>query len=194
MQEDVLITGNPNAYEWANKDKPKNSLISTFADDGADKKTGHDCSLKDYKHTLLKCEKCLKRTCQARYEKAEGFKLQTGFCCLAGKHVVKYCTYKTCRFKCCIRWHHRLLHREANERPKDSGVDDPQQRAEVNSAFCAMKSSGILELIPVIIQLGKRQESTLTLCDSAANLSIIDKELADKLNAYGENLNVAEIL
>ena len=48
VQEDVLMTGNPNTdkSKWASKDKPKNSTFSTFADDSADKKTGHDCPLK----------------------------------------------------------------------------------------------------------------------------------------------------
>ena len=71
VQEDVLMTGNPNAdkSKWASKDKPKNSTFSTFAADSADKKIGHDCPLKDGKHPLWKCEKFLKMTCQARYEK-----------------------------------------------------------------------------------------------------------------------------
>ena len=121
VQEDVLLTGNPNAdkSKWASKDKPKNSTFSTFADDSADKKTGHDCPLKDGKHPLWKCEKFLKMTSQARYEKAKELKLC--FCCLAGKHVVKSCTYKACGVKSCSRRHHRLLHREANERRKSSG-------------------------------------------------------------------------
>ena len=113
-------------------------------------------------------------TCQAEYEKAKELKLC--FCCLAGKHVVKDCTYKACGVKGCSRRHHRLLHREANERPKESGVEDPQRKAEANSAFGSLKSSGILPVIPVIIQVGKRQESTLALCDSGASPSFIDKE------------------
>ena len=127
--------------------------------------------------------------CQARYEKAKELKL--GFCCLAGKHVVKDCTYKACGVKGCSRWHHRLLHREANERRKESGVEDPQRKAEANSTFCTLRSSGILPVIPVIIQVGKRQESTLALCDSGASLSFIDKELADKLNAHGEEFDLS---
>ena len=189
VQEDVLMTGNPNADRWkrTGKDKPKSSTFSTFADDSADKKTGHDCPLKDGKHPLWKCEKFLKMTCQARCEKAKDLKLC--FCCLAGKHVVKDCTYKACGAKGCCRRHHRLLHREAKERPKESGVEDPQRKAEANSAFCSLKSSGILPFIPVIIQVGKRQELALALCDSGASLSFIDKELADKLNAHGEKVD-----
>ena len=157
VQEDVLMTGNPNAdkSKWASKDKPKNSTFSTFADDSADTKTGHDCPLKDGKHPLWKCEKFLKMTCQPRYEKAKELKLC--FCCLAGKHV----------------------------------VEDPQRKAEANSAFCSLKSGGILPVIPVIIQVGKRQESTLALCDSGASLSFIDKKLADKLNAHGEEVDLS---
>ena len=128
-------------------------------------------------------------TCQARYEKSKELKLC--FCCLAGKHVVKDCTYKACGVKGCSRRHHRLLHREANERPKESGVEDPQRKAEANSALCSLKSSGILPVIPVIIQVGKRQESTLALCDSGASLSFIDKELVDKLNAPGEEVDLS---
>ena len=191
VQEDVLMTGNPNAdkSKWASKDKPTNSTFSTFADDSADKKTGHDCPLKDGKYPLWKCEKFLKMTCQARYEKAKELKLC--FCCFAGKHVVKDCTYKACRVKGCNKRHHRLLHREANGRPKDSGAEDPQQKAEANSAFCSLKSSGILPVIPVIIQIGKKQESTLALCDSGSSLSFIDKELANKLNAHGEEIDLS---
>ena len=191
VQEDVLMTGNPNTdkSKWASKDKPKNSTFSTFADDSADKKTGHDCPLKDGKHPLWKCEKFLKMTGQARYEKVKELKLC--FCCLAGKHVGKDCTYKACGVKGCNRRHHRLLHREANERPKESGVEDPQQKAEANSAFCSLKSSGILPVIPVIIQIGKKQETTLALCDSGASLSFIDKELANKLNAHGEEIDLS---
>ena len=191
VQEDVLMTGNPNTdkSKWASKDKPKNSTFSTFADDSTDKKTGHDCPLKDGKHPLWKCEKFLKMTGQARYEKVKELKLC--FCCLAGKHVVKDCTYKACGVKGCNRRHHRLLHREANERPNESGVEDPQQKAEANSAFCSLKSSGILPVIPVIIQIGKKQESTLALCDSGASLSFIDKELANKLNAHGEEIDLS---
>ena len=142
VQEDVLMTANPNAdkSKGASKDKPKNSTFSTFADDSADKKTRY-CPLKDGKHPLWKCEKFLKMTCQARSEKTKELKLC--FCCLAGKHVVKDCTYKACGVKGCSRRHHRLLHREANERPKESGVEDPQRKAEANSAFCSLKSSGI---------------------------------------------------
>ena len=128
-------------------------------------------------------------TCQARYEKAKELKLC--FCCLAGKHVVKDCTYKACGVKGCNRRHHRLLHRETNERQKGSGTEDPQQKAEANSAFCSLKSSGILPVIPVIIQIGKKQESTLALCDSGASLSFIDKELANKLNAHGEEIDLS---
>ena len=71
------MTGNPNADQskWTGKDKPKNSTVSTFADDMADKKTGHGCPLKDGKHPLWKCEKFLKMTCQARYEKTKELKL-----------------------------------------------------------------------------------------------------------------------
>ena len=52
VQEDVLMTSNPNAdkSKWAIKNKPKNSTFSTFADDKTDKKTGQDCLLKDGKH------------------------------------------------------------------------------------------------------------------------------------------------
>ena len=161
VQEDVLMTGNPNAdkSKWTSKDKPKNSTFSTFADDNSDKKTGQDCLLRDGKHPLWKCEKFLKMTCQARYEKFKELKLC--FCCLAGKHVVKDCTYKACGVKGCNRRHHRLLHREANERPKKSGVEGPQQKAEANSAFCSLKSSGILPVIPVIIQIGKKTRINL---------------------------------
>ena len=195
VQEDVLMTGNPNAEKSkrASKDKSKNSTFSTFADDSADKKTGHDCPLNDGKHPLWKCEKFLKMTCPADFEKAKEMKLC--FCCLAGNHVVKDCTYKACAVKGCSRRHHRLLHREANERPKESGVEDPQRKAEANSAFCSLKSSGILPVIPVIFQFGRRQESTVALCDSGASLSFINKELADKLFAHGEevDLSVARI-
>ena len=155
VQEDVLMTGNPNAdkSKWTSKDKPKNSTFSTFADDNSDKKTGQGCLLRDGKHPLWKCETFLKMPCQARYKKVKELKLC--FCCLAGKHVVKDCTYKACGVKGCNKRHHRLLHREANGRPKDSGVEDPQQKAEANTAFCSLKSSGILPVIPVIIQIGK---------------------------------------
>ena len=49
VQEDVLMTGNPNAdkSKWTSKDKPKNSTSSNFADDNSDEKTGRDCPLKD---------------------------------------------------------------------------------------------------------------------------------------------------
>ena len=75
-------------------------------------------------------------TCQGRYEKAKELKLC--FCCLAGKHAVKDCTYKACGVEGCSRRHHQLLHRDANGRPKDSGLEDP----EANSAFCSLESSG----------------------------------------------------
>ena len=191
VQEDVLMTGNPNTdkSKWTGKDKPKNSTFSTFADDNADKKTSQDCPLKDGKHPFLKCEKFLKMTCQARYEKAKELKLC--FCCFAGKHVVKDCTYKACVVKGCDRRHHRLLYREANVRPKDGGMEDPEQKAEGNSAFCSLKSSGILPVILVNIQIGKKQNSTLALCDSGASLLFIDKELADKLNAHGEEVDLS---
>ena len=191
VQEDVLMTGNPNAdkSKWTSKDKPKNSTFSTFADDNSDKKTGQDCLLRDGKYPLWKCEKFLKTTCQARYEKVKELKLC--FCCLAGKHVVKECTYKACGVKSCNRRHHRLLHRETNERQKGSGTEDPQQKAEANSAFCSLKSSGILPVIPVIIQVGKKKESILALCDSGASLSFIDKTLADKFNVHGEEIDLS---
>ena len=191
VQEDVLLTGNPNVdkSKWTNKDKPKNSTFSTFADDNSDKNTGPDCLLRDGKHPLWKCEKFLKMTCQARYEKVEELKLC--FCCLAGKHVVKDCTYKACGVNGCNRRHHRLLHRETNDRQKGGGPEDPQQKAEANSAFCPLKISGILPVIPVIIQIGKKQESTLALCDSGTSLSFIDKTLADKLNAHGEEIDLS---
>ena len=54
-----------------------------------------------------------------------------------------------------------------------------------------MKSSEILPVIQVIIQVGKEQESTLALCDSGASLSFIDKTLAEKLNAHGEEIDLS---
>ena len=191
VQEDVLMTGNPNAdkSKWTSEDKPKNSTFSTFADENSDKKTGQDCLLRDGKHPLWKCEKFLKMTCQAQYEKVKELKLC--FCCLAGKHVVKDYTYKACGVKGCNRRHHRLLHRETNDRQKGSGPKDPQQNAEANSAICPLKSSGFLPFLPVIIQIGKKQESTLALCDSGASLLFIDKELANTLNAHGEEIDLS---
>ena len=127
--------------------------------------------------------------CQTRYEKVKELKLC--FCCLAGKHIVKDCTYKACGVKGCIRRHHRLLHRETSGQPKENRAEDPQQREEASSAFCSLKSSGILPVIPVTIQVGKKQESTLALCDSGASLSIMDKTLAAKLNAHGEEVDLS---
>ena len=190
VQEDVLMTGNPNAdkSKWTSKDKPKNYTFSTFADDNSDKKTGQDCLLKSGKHPLWKCEKFLKMTCQARYQKVKELKLC--FCCLAGKHVVKDCTYKACGAKGCNRRHHRRLNRETNDRQKGSGLEDPQQKAEANSAFCSLKSSGILPVIPVIIQVGRKQESTLALFDSGASLSFKEKTLAYKLYPHGKEIDL----
>ena len=54
-----------------------------------------------------------------------------------------------------------------------------------------MKSSGILPVLPVIIQVGKRQESTLALCDSGSSLSFMDNEFADKLNAHSEEVDLS---
>ena len=131
VQEDVLMTSNPNAdkSKWTSKDKPRNSTFSTFADDNSDKKTGQECLLKDGKHPLWKCEKFLKMICQARYEKVK--KLKLCFCCLAGKHVAKDCTYKACRVKGCNRRHPL----ETHDRQKESGPEDPQQKAEANSVL-----------------------------------------------------------
>ena len=120
--------------------------------------------------------------CQARYEKTKELKLC--FCCLAGKHAVKDCTYKAYRVKSCSRWHHRLLHRELKARQKESGMANPRQKAEANSVFCSLKSSGIRPVVPVTIQFKKKQESTLKFCYSGASLSFIDKTLAEKLTAY----------
>ena len=78
-----------------------------------------------------------------------------------------------------------------NERLNGSGPEDPQQKVEANSAFCSLKSSGILPVIPVIIQVGKKQESALALCDSGASLSFIDKTLADKLNVHGKEIDLS---
>ena len=187
VQEDVLMTVNPNAdkSKWASRDKRRNSTFSTFADGSADKKTGHDCPLKDGKYSLWKCEKFLKMTCQARYEKAKELKLCV--CCLAGKHVVKDCTYKACGVKGCNKRHHRLLHRETNGRRKDSGVEYPQQKAEANCILLTEEQWNPT-VIPLIIQVGNKQDSTLALCDSGASLSFIDKTLADKLNVHGEEM------
>ena len=131
------------------KTNQKHSTFSTFPSDNADKKVPQDCPLKDGKHPLWKCEKFLKMNCQARYEKAKELKLC--FCCLAGKHIVKDCTYKACGVKGCIRRHHRLLHRETSGQPKENRAEDPQQREEASSAFCSLKSSGILPVIPVTV-------------------------------------------
>ena len=83
VQEDVLMTGNSNTdkSKWTSKDKPKKSPFSTFDDDSADQKTVHGCPMKNGKRPLRKCEKFLKMTCQARYEKAK--ELNLCFCCLA---------------------------------------------------------------------------------------------------------------
>ena len=63
---------------------------------------------------------------------------------------------------------------------------NPRQKAEANSVFCSLKSSGIRPVVPVTIQFKKKQESTLKFCDSGASLSFIDKTLAEKLNACSD--------
>ena len=70
-------------------------------------------------------------------------------------------------------------------------ISNPQQEAEVKSAFCSLKSSGILPVIPVFIPSGKKQESSLALCDSGGSLSFTDKMLAGKLNAHGEEIDLS---
>ena len=111
VQEDVLMTGNPNAdNEMASKDEPKNSTFSIFADDSADKKNGHDCPKKDGKHPLWKCEKFLKMTSSAIRETL----LLLFDCEACGERLhIKACGG-------CNKRHHQLLHREASVRPKDS--------------------------------------------------------------------------
>ena len=72
-----------------------------------------------------------------------------------------------------------------------NGRKEADRKEQPNSAFCLLKSSGILPVIPAIIQLGKRQESTLALCDSGASLSFIDKALAEKLDAHEEEIDAS---
>ena len=60
-----------------------------------------------------------------------------------------------------------------------------------NSAACSWKSSGILPVLPVIVQIGKRQELTLALFDSGASLSFIAETFPDKLNATGEEIDLS---
>ena len=186
VQEDLLLSGSPNVdkAKWVN-----NSTFSTFASNNASLKAAQDCPLEDDKHPLLKCEKFLKMNCQERYEKAKELKLC--FCCLAGKHIVKDCTYKPCGVRGCIKRHHRLLHRDTSGQFEENRSEDSQQREEASSAFCSLKSSEILPVIPVTINIGNKRLSTLALCDSGASLSFIDKTFGAKLNASGEEIDLS---
>ena len=77
VQEDVVMSGNSNAdkSKWTSKEKPKNSIFLTFADDKTDKKIGQECPLKDGTHPSWKCQKFLKMNSQARFKKAKELKV-----------------------------------------------------------------------------------------------------------------------
>ena len=73
--------------------------------------------------------------------------------------------------------------RRENDRKRVDRKTHSRERKQIQHGF--------VPVIPVVIHVGKRQESTLALCDSGARLSFIDKTLADKLNAHGEEVDLS---
>ncbi len=129
--------------------------------------------LKDGKHKIWKCEQFKKLTIPERYEKVKQLKLC--FSCLAGNHRIKDCKARACGVYGCQKRHNRLLHTEQKKENEAKGDKKTAAKDEATAAWCSLKASGILPVVPVTVINGDVKTMTLALCDSGASLSFIDE-------------------
>lgn len=117
------------------------------------------------------------------------------FSCLLPYHSLKQCKkIKKCGINNCVKPHHELLHKDANENSQDNvaysqnnvtcSQNDITSKTEANYHISANKNV-LLKILPVVLSRGDLCVNTYALLDDASTVTLIDQEIADQLELDG---------
>ncbi|XP_075163102.1 uncharacterized protein LOC142235727 [Haematobia irritans] len=146
--------------------------------------------------SLGECGDFIKLPLEIRWQKAKLFKVC--FICLKGNHQSSKCfKKKKCDINSCMRFHHRLLHKDQNNITQinnltnNDGVEQPNSSqqtlgrnclAEINPRNCSV----LFQVIPVRVFGPTTSEIIYAFIDDGANVSMIDEQVARRLEITGQ--------
>ena len=148
------------------------------------------------------------------------------FNCLSSDHMISQCWLKhLCKVSGCNKCHDTLLHRETSTKnsvtltkndantqtlntgnappntgslpPNTANSGTPGGNVNNQNAFNNTENvSTLLQIIPVIIKNGNKSVITNALLDSGSDITLINKDLASKLNLSGDSkvLNICNAI
>jgi hypothetical protein len=99
-KQTLVIDYRPNKEVRKPSFKPKSSIVSTEM-----------CPLCLIAHPMFRCKKFLTLEIKQKFAVVQANRLCYHF--LSARHCISKCTYnqgKPCSLKCCVRYHHQLLH------------------------------------------------------------------------------------
>ncbi|XP_026738352.1 uncharacterized protein LOC113501423 [Trichoplusia ni] len=138
------------------------------------------CPMCEGEHVLLECRKFQKSSVQDRWAAVK--KSRVCFKCLQGRHRKEMCRKPPC--KTCKRWHHHLLHAEAQEEASSS--KDATEAAAVMAAVNTVSSTrAYLKMVPVEVYGTKGSKKILALMDEGSTVTLLDQKVAEEVGAHG---------
>ena len=162
---------------------------STFQSKKSVEKWCYSCKLSN--HNTTDCGKLKKKTWE---ENVRLFKdMRLCFCCAERGHLARNCD-ALCEK--CRGHHHVLVHDENRHQRKDAKPEEqikPKEQEEVRVNTALSKSTGnekvAMPVVPAIISGGQCQIQTYALIDSGCDISVIRRDIFDKLGLHGESLS-----
>lgn len=138
-------------------------------------------------HTLTGCTKFKALSTDERWSFITIKKIC--FSCLKPSHNIRQCrNRKSCGINQCTKPHNALLHKEypANDKNNvtENNSNDSIERSQI-SCHIGTDKNVLLKILPVVINTGHAQFDTYALLDDASTVTLIDQELADRMNLSG---------
>lgn len=185
-------------YEWL---KPQEKLASMLlAERGANKESSVEtvdrvnyhgihqlkCYLCDQNHKLTECDEFKKISLVERRKFVAEKKLC--FSCCRANHLAKHCRFaEPCNTEGCKSKHNRLLHLKIPE--KKIIVASKPTKDDLKKVNCHVRDSHQVyyPIIPVTLMNGENSFETFAFFDSGSSVSLIDKNVVNKLKVTGRD-------
>ncbi|XP_074029231.1 uncharacterized protein [Leptinotarsa decemlineata] len=182
-----MNVGKPSTNQVSGKfsqNQPHKERFKTTLVTSQEKSTSvRKCIMCEEKHIIDKCKTFLDLSIDKKWD----FVKSDGICfsCLGTSHRIKFCrNKKKCGVNNCEKIHHKSLHNDAFDKNKEK--NDTVSLEIVAHTTKSFSTEILLKIAPVIIRSSQNELEIYALFDEASTVTLLDQDLADKMNLVGE--------
>lgn len=139
-------------------------------------------------HALQKCNKFLALSLTGRWDLVRSKRLC--FLCFSPRHMFAECKRKRCEIEGCGKSHHKLLHSQKKQEVDQESEKSSEEKSDSDEVHSSAHHSSLetdvyFKIVPVRLHNGETVVETLAFLDGGSSVTLINKNLSDKLNLEG---------